>query len=144
MAHLNIDERRLYVQSKMGLSGLTRIEIKEAAAKFGCSYSAITADIAMINRTGGFTIYPGKGTKIAILKRDKNTCQYCLRNDNELIVDHVIPVSMGGVGYAYNLVAAYASCNSRKCKKVWVPLNIDELKKLNPNWFKKIITLANK
>jgi hypothetical protein len=120
------------------------IEIKEIAVEFNCSYSAILADIAMIKSRGNFTIYPGRNTKDKVLERDAYTCQYCCRNDRYMLVDHVIPVSMGGVGYEYNLVAACASCNSKKGRKVWVPLNIELLKVKNPTWFLRILTFVNK
>ncbi len=48
-----------------------------------------------------------------ILKRDRNTCQYCGKRDN-LTIDHVLPKSRGGRDSWENLVAACVSCNNRK------------------------------
>lgn len=55
-----------------------------------------------------------KRTKI--LARDRYRCQYCgLRGSAfELTVDHILPVSRGGLSSAENLVAACFACNQRK------------------------------
>jgi hypothetical protein len=91
MAHTNITERRAYVKSIMELGEITRMQIREVAVKFSCTYSTICADIAMINKKGEYTICPGKSTKNIVLKRDNHTCQYCGAVDKKLLVDHVIP-----------------------------------------------------
>lgn len=48
-----------------------------------------------------------------ILKRDRNTCQYCGSREN-LTIDHVLPKSRGGRDTWENLVAACVSCNNAK------------------------------
>jgi 5-methylcytosine-specific restriction endonuclease McrA len=59
-----------------------------------------------------FTAY---GPEIVKL-RDDYTCQYCLKRfpENELTVDHVIPLSHGGPSTVDNLVAACSPCNNRR------------------------------
>ena len=48
----------------------------------------------------------------AILKRDDNTCAYC--GQEATTVDHIIPISKGGVDHETNLVAACTTCNYGK------------------------------
>ena len=48
-----------------------------------------------------------------ILRRDKQTCQYC-GSSRHLTVDHVVPKSRGGRDTWENLVAACITCNNRK------------------------------
>jgi len=51
-----------------------------------------------------------------ILRRDRNSCQYCGSNKN-LTLDHVIPRSRGGGHTWENVVTACAECNSRKSNR---------------------------
>lgn len=51
-----------------------------------------------------------------ILRRDRNSCQYCGSNKN-LTLDHVIPRSRGGRHTWENVVAACSECNSRKSNR---------------------------
>lgn len=55
-----------------------------------------------------------------ILERDKFTCQYCGRKapDVILVVDHIIPVSKGGLNDVSNLATACSECNSQKSNKL--------------------------
>ncbi|MEO0079250.1 MAG: HNH endonuclease [candidate division WOR-3 bacterium] len=53
-------------------------------------------------------------TKRNILRRDRNTCQYCGRRLAVMTTDHVIPKSMGGTESWDNLVCACPECNARK------------------------------
>lgn len=48
-----------------------------------------------------------------ILRRDKNTCQYC-GSHQKLTLDHVIPRSKGGKHRWDNVVTACATCNAKK------------------------------
>ncbi|XP_022745167.1 uncharacterized protein LOC111295742 isoform X2 [Durio zibethinus] len=51
-----------------------------------------------------------------VLFRDNFTCQYCEADEN-LTIDHVLPVARGGEWKWENLVAACAKCNSMKGQK---------------------------
>ena len=55
-----------------------------------------------------------------IYVRDKNTCQYCTDEfqDVDLTVDHVYPRSKGGANSWQNLVTCCKPCNSRKADKL--------------------------
>lgn len=54
--------------------------------------------------------------KIKVLKRDKNTC-LCCGSTKSLTIDHIIPISVGGVTVVDNLQTLCRSCNSRKQQK---------------------------
>ncbi|KAL5058935.1 hypothetical protein RYX36_030539 [Vicia faba] len=61
-----------------------------------------------------------------VLFRDNYTCQYCSSHEN-LTIDHVVPVALGGEWTWENLVTACFKCNSKKGRK-----SIEEAKmKLN-------------
>lgn len=55
-------------------------------------------------------------TRPNLARRDSHECQYCGRKLllSEVTIDHVIPRSKGGPNHWENVVAACASCNSRK------------------------------
>lgn len=54
--------------------------------------------------------------RFRVLSRDKFTCRYCGAKapDVKLQVDHVIPVSLGGLTTIRNLVSACFACNNGK------------------------------
>jgi len=54
--------------------------------------------------------------RFEILKRDRFACKYCGAKapDAELVVDHVVPESLGGPSTPENLVAACVNCNAGK------------------------------
>lgn len=55
-----------------------------------------------------------KRMRYEILRRDNYTCRYCRSVENELTIDHVLPVSLGGQDEPENLVAACRDCNAGK------------------------------
>lgn len=55
-----------------------------------------------------------KRTRFEVLRRDNYTCRYCRSADNELTVDHVTPVALGGSDKPENLVACCKDCNAGK------------------------------
>lgn len=77
-----------------------------------------------------------------ILRRDNYICQYCGTRDFDCIVEHVVPVSRGGHGEPYNLVAACKPCNNRKHSWVWLPKNIEVIAAVWPEWSDEIIRMA--
>lgn len=56
----------------------------------------------------------------AVFERDGYTCQYCgcSGDDVRLEIDHIIPVSRGGVSDIRNLVTACEACNRSKSDKL--------------------------
>lgn len=57
-----------------------------------------------------------KRLRFEVLRRDNHTCRYCgaLATETKLVVDHVIPVSLGGSTDPSNLAAACEDCNIGK------------------------------
>ena len=60
--------------------------------------------------------YLNKKTKEEILTKYKFTCQNCGTKEN-LTIDHIKPVSLGGTNESRNLTVLCKSCNSRKGAK---------------------------
>jgi hypothetical protein len=58
--------------------------------------------------------------RIKVFRRDRGRCRYCGGQDN-LAVDHVVPVALGGSNRMRNLVVCCEGCNSRKGASVWKP-----------------------
>lgn len=57
--------------------------------------------------------------RFQVLSRDKNICQYCGRQppEVELEVDHIQPVSKGGIDEVSNLITSCRDCNRGKSDK---------------------------
>lgn len=57
-----------------------------------------------------------KRLRYEIMRRDNHTCRYCggVAPDVKLTVDHVLPVALGGLTEAGNLVTACMDCNAGK------------------------------
>lgn len=55
-----------------------------------------------------------KRTRYEVLVRDNHTCRYCRSTEGNLVIDHVIPVALGGSDDPSNLVAACKDCNAGK------------------------------
>lgn len=57
-----------------------------------------------------------RSLRFEILRRDSHVCRYCGAKapEVELVVDHVVPVSLGGADDADNLVTACRECNAGK------------------------------
>jgi len=55
-------------------------------------------------------------TKHRLFVRDRQTCAYCSNRfaESELTVEHILPVSRGGLHEWTNVVTACRSCNTRK------------------------------
>lgn len=69
--------------------------------------------------------------------RDDYTCQYCCSRfpTKELTLDHVFPVSQGGLKIWTNIVTACRSCNQRKGNRTPEQANMPLLKKPEePRW----------
>lgn len=53
-----------------------------------------------------------------LFKRDRYICAYCnqyIKDDKQLTVDHIVPISKGGAIYSWsNLITACMSCNNQK------------------------------
>jgi len=67
----------------------------------------------------------------AVFKRDGFCCQYCSRSlsTKQITLDHIIPVSKGGVSSFDNCVASCGECNIRKGAKLLHEIGMKLLKK---------------
>jgi len=72
-----------------------------------------------------------KFTRKNIYKRDGNRCQYCGKKfkQEDLNLDHVIPVSRGGKDNWYNVVCSCVSCNLRKGNKTLAEAGMSLIRK---------------
>ena len=50
----------------------------------------------------------------SVLRRYKNRCVWCGKDDVDLTIDHLIPIFRGGDNSFGNIVPACRSCNSKK------------------------------
>jgi 5-methylcytosine-specific restriction endonuclease McrA len=64
-----------------------------------------------------------------ILRRDRQTCQYCGKKATPLTVDHIIPRNFGGKHSWENLVCACLRCNNRKGNRTPEQVGMKLLKK---------------
>lgn len=64
-------------------------------------------------KQSGETVHGYLKHKVTVTERDGFACVYC-GNADRLVLDHVVPVTQGGCGEAWNLVAACKGCNSGK------------------------------
>ena len=63
--------------------------------------------------------YSDSARRLQILSRDNYKCGYCLSelSDSSFVLDHLLPISKGGVNYKNNLLSSCESCNQRKADK---------------------------
>lgn len=54
-----------------------------------------------------------------VLLRDSFTCHYCGLQHPKMVVDHMVPLSLGGTDDLGNLVAACEPCNRSKSAKTY-------------------------
>src|SRR5215469_6655135 len=71
-------------------------------------------------------------TRVNILLRDDETCQYCGKHTRELTLDHVVPRSRGGQSTWENLVACCRPCNGRKGNRLLKEVNMRLLRQPRP------------
>ena len=57
-----------------------------------------------------------KKTRFEVFKRDSFTCQYCGQSAPEVVlrIDHIHPVSKGGIDDVINYITACHDCNAGK------------------------------
>ena len=87
-----------------------------------CERHATHYNRELKRRTKGADVYKTKRWQVlrrSVLRRDRYTCQSCLKWANE--VDHVVPINAGGAVWdASNLQALCKPCHSSKtAKEVW-------------------------
>lgn len=76
-------------------------------------------------------------SRINIMSRDQNTCQYCGRRlpRAELNLDHVNPRSRGGLSTWENVVTSCIACNRKKAGKTPAEAGMKLIRRpLRPKW----------
>lgn len=111
---------------------------------FNVSESAIYQDfLHFLHGDRSEKLYPTVKEKTDIYKRDGNVCCYCGSEKSQFyVIEHVIPVSRGGICAPYNLVVACWSCNVKKKSKVWIPCNLETITENHPHWKDKVVLLT--
>ena len=102
----------------------------------------VHADVQMpavvrLNNTVRRTRQKVKFSRVNILARDRNRCQFCGERlpSSELTYDHVIPRSQGGKTEWGNIVAACVPCNKAKANRTPAQAEMRLLTKpVRPNW----------
>ena len=69
-----------------------------------------------------------KSVRFAVLARDQFKCRYCgsQAGNAKLVIDHIIPVKIGGSSEFDNLITACEPCNQGKSANV-LPMGLSEL-----------------
>lgn len=134
MTQSNIYDRRKYIKSLLD-NGETvdNGRARDIAKQWNSSLPAILNDLTVIR---GEQSYYGlkpqyetqniRAARMGIcgkltekdwnnaLKRTNNCCAICGRNDIDLTIDHIIPISRGGTNTPDNIQPLCKSCNCRK------------------------------
>jgi hypothetical protein len=140
-----ISELKSEIRSLIYFGKLDMAAKKYLADKYSCTMNNINAQVAQSKCViNGYSIFPTKKQREHVKLRDDNKCQYCYIDDGKMIIEHVVPTSMGGVAATFNLVVACHSCNCVKRSNVWKPINYMALAKENRMWANVIKRLAVK
>lgn len=125
----NLNKRREYI--KKLLDNGEKFYPRDLARQWNSSYPAIMNDISVI--TCGEQFYTknpvtGENTRARklgvygeltskdwnkVLEKYNHTCANCGSEDN-LTIDHIVPLSMGGTNTSDNIQPLCKSCNSKK------------------------------
>jgi 5-methylcytosine-specific restriction endonuclease McrA len=75
--------------------------------------------------------YNSNFSRKALVKRDKNTCQYCglKLSASQITIDHVLPRAQGGITSFTNCVVSCQVCNNIKADRTPEQANMVLLKK---------------
>lgn len=84
-----------------------------------------------------------KRLRYEILRRDNHTCRYCGASapNVALVVDHVLPVALGGDNSPGNLVAACRDCNAGKTSTAPDSALVDDVDEDAIRWAKAMQTV---
>jgi hypothetical protein len=73
----------------------------------------------------------------AIVKRDRQVCQYCFKKlpMSEVTIDHVIPRCKGGISSFTNCVVSCFTCNSKKADRLLEEVGMNlAIKPMHPSF----------
>ncbi len=80
-------------------------------------------------------------SRVAIMRRDKNTCQYCgkMLVGQEITIDHILPSSRGGKSNFTNCVVACKPCNNKKNNRTPIEAEMPLLSTpVNPRFYQSL------
>lgn len=117
---LNTDNTVLHTVSLKHAIGMLirQVAVIEAAHPtlwFGPYPTPTTLRLVRYVKTGFLYARSPGWTKRGVLKRDQHTCGYC--GERASTVDHVLPLSRGGLNTWTNTIAACRDCNARKANR---------------------------
>lgn len=89
-----------------------------------------------------------KKKRFEVMRRDGFSCRYCGARapETNLVIDHVIPVALGGSDDPQNLVSACNDCNSGKAATPLDAPVVEEIKETDLRWadaFRRAAELRN-
>lgn len=107
-------------------------------AKINSTYKSFKIPVVLKANALTKTFYKNIPTRYNVYVRDNFTCGYCGKvcDDDEITVDHIIPVSKGGKWTWDNLVTACESCNAKKSDNIIIPIY---LKPHKPQYFSLLL-----
>lgn len=119
----------------LDVSKVTTVQLTPEDEAILDAYRAITGESQASAIRKGVALLRADGEEIesrrlsgylreAILERDDRTCIYCDRAESEtvqLVVDHIIPIKLGGTNDASNLAASCVDCNITKKARLLSP-----------------------
>ena len=102
---------RIKHRDRLRLEGRARKIANPNLSRFGCAKRRLRLKLQADNSIDPMNI-------MTLIKESKKCC-YCLNpfNDKKKVVDHMIPLSKGGLHAIYNLAICCNHCNSRKGSK---------------------------
>lgn len=77
-----------------------------------------------------------KALRFQVLRRDGHSCRYCggTPPDVRLVVDHVLPATLGGTDSADNLITSCVDCNAGKGASPPDATNVAQVDQRNAEW----------
>lgn len=105
---------KLLLKDKVDVLSVWEDKIKYGSAEL--EYPAILKLKHFVRRAPHFIHF----SRQAIVKRDRQTCQYCFKKliPSEVTIDHVLPRSRGGTNSFTNCVVSCLQCNNKKGDKL--------------------------
>jgi 5-methylcytosine-specific restriction endonuclease McrA len=92
-----------------------------------CYISIPMPSVILLNQYINYQRKPVPFSRLNVLHRDKNTCQYCGSKGERMTIDHVHPKTKGGENTWENTVASCQKCNTTKGD-----LSLEKFYHLNP------------
>lgn len=84
-----------------------------------------------------------KRLRFEILRRDNHRCRYCGATEVRLVIDHVVPTTLGGSDDPDNLVASCEPCNSGKSSTTPDAPTVAQVSDDALRWARAMQTAAN-